>query len=350
MSAQPSPAVGPDACLLAIETSCDETAAAVVRAGREVLASVVHTQIPLHRRFGGVVPEIASRNHVEMLPAVVRQALQEAGCEGGAGLDGVVVTHGPGLVGALLTGLSFAKAYAYARGLPFAGVNHIASHIAANYLTWPDLAPPFVCLVASGGHTHIVAVEDYDAFRLIGRTRDDAAGEALDKIARVLGLPYPGGPALEALAREGDPHAVRFHSALHADDGFDFSFSGLKTAAINRIHTAGQRGEAVNRADLAASFQFAVVDALATRSVRAAVRFGGPSPTLALAGGVSANGALRAALQQGCDRAGVRFCCPAPVYCTDNAAMVGAAGFYRLRRAGSDDWSLNAVPNLAIAR
>ena len=343
-----APAIAADAVLLAIETSCDETAAAVARGGREVLSNVVHTQIPLHQRFGGVVPEIASRSHVEMIPHVVARALSEAGMPDGEGLSGVAVTHGPGLVGALLVGLTFAKSYAFAKGLPFAGVNHIASHIAANYLTWPDLKPPFVCLVVSGGHSHIITVEDYDSFRLIGRTRDDAAGEAFDKIARVLGLPYPGGPALEELALEGDPHAVRFHSALHADDGFDFSFSGLKTAAINRLHTAEQRGEAIGRADIAASFQFAVVDALSSRAVRAAQRFGGSSPTLALAGGVSANRALRAALRQRCDAAGIRFCCPDFRYCTDNAAMVGSAGYYRLRIHGGDDWSLNAVPNLAI--
>lgn len=357
MSLQPTPqrdtpekrgAIPERGTLLAIETSCDETAAAVVRGGREVLSNVVHTQIPLHQRFGGVVPEIASRSHVEMIPHVVGRALLEAGMPDGEGLDGVVVTHGPGLVGALLVGLSFAKAYAFAKGLPLAGVNHIASHIAANYLTYSELAPPFTCLIVSGGHSHIVTVEDYDSFRLIGRTRDDAAGEAFDKIARVLGLPYPGGPALEALALEGDPHAIRFHSAFNEGDGFDFSFSGLKTAAINRLHTAEQRGEAISRADIAASFQHTVVEVLASRAVRAARTFGGEAPTLALAGGVSANRALRAALQQRCDDAGIRFCCPDFHYCTDNAAMVGSAGYYRLRAHGSDDWSLNAIPNLSI--
>lgn len=334
--------------LLAIETSCDETAAAVIRSGREVCSNVVHTQIPLHQRFGGVVPEIASRSHVEMIGHVVDRALTDAGMPEGEGLDGVAVTHGPGLVGALLVGLSFAKAYAFAKGLPFVGVNHIASHIAANYLTYPDLKPPFVCLVVSGGHTHIVTVDGYDSFRLIGRTRDDAAGEAFDKIARVLGLPYPGGPALEKLALEGDGGAVRFHSAFLEGDGYDFSFSGLKTAAINRLHTAEQRGETISRADIAASFQRTVVEALTSRAVRAAEAFGGKEPVLSLAGGVSANRALRQSLAARCARAGIRFCCPDFAYCTDNAAMVGSAGYYRLKDHGPDDWSLNAIPNLSF--
>ena len=334
--------------LLAIESSCDETAAAVVRGGREVISNVVHTQIPLHQRFGGVVPEIASRNHVEMVTTVVEKALTDAGMPDGSGLDGVVVTNGPGLVGALLVGLNFAKGYAFAKGLPFAGVNHIASHIAANYLTYPDLEPPFTCLVASGGHSHIITVEGYDAYRLIGRTRDDAAGEAFDKIARVLGLTYPGGPQLEKLALEGDPHAYRFHSAFMEGDSYDFSFSGLKTAAINLMHTAEQKGEAINRADVAASFQHAVVEALTRKSVRAAKEFGGPHPVLALAGGVSANKALRASLQASCDREGIRFCCPDFRYCTDNAAMVGSAGYYHLKLHGTDGWDLNAVPYLPI--
>ena len=272
--------------LLAIETSCDETAAAVVENGRVVLSNVVHTQIPLHQVYGGVVPEIASRSHVEMIGPVVDRALSEAGVTLDA-LDGIAVTHGPGLVGALLVGLNYAKALAYAAGLPFAGVNHIASHIAANYLTYPDLRPPFTCLVASGGHSHIVRVNDYGSFTLIGRTRDDAAGEAFDKIARMLGLPYPGGPALEKLAEDGDPNAIRFHSAFNEGAGFDFSFSGLKTAAINELHTRQQRGEPVNRADVAASFQRAVVEVLAEKSVRAAVEAG--DGTLALAGGVAAH-------------------------------------------------------------
>lgn len=331
--------------LLAIETSCDETAAAVVENGRVVLSNVVHTQIPLHQVYGGVVPEIASRSHVEMIGPVVDRALSEAGVTLDA-LDGIAVTHGPGLVGALLVGLNYAKALAYAAGLPFAGVNHIASHIAANYLTYPDLRPPFTCLVASGGHSHIVRVNDYGSFTLIGRTRDDAAGEAFDKIARMLGLPYPGGPALEKLAEDGDPNAIRFHSAFNEGAGFDFSFSGLKTAAINELHTRQQRGEPVNRADVAASFQRAVVEVLAEKSVRAAVEAG--DGTLALAGGVSANTCLRKTMEQKCKKHGIRFCCPDFRYCTDNAAMVGSAGFYRLLSAPPDALSLNAIPNLSI--
>lgn len=331
--------------LLAIETSCDETAAAVVENGRLVLSNVVHTQIPLHQVYGGVVPEIASRSHVEMIGPVVDRALSEAGVTLDA-LDGIAVTHGPGLVGALLVGLNYAKALAYAAGLPFAGVNHIASHIAANYLTYPDLRPPFTCLVASGGHSHIVRVNDYGSFTLIGRTRDDAAGEAFDKIARMLGLPYPGGPALEKLAEDGDPNAIRFHSAFNEGAGFDFSFSGLKTAAINELHTRQQRGEPVNRADVAASFQRAVVEVLAEKSVRAAVEAG--DGTLALAGGVSANTCLRKTMERKCKKHGIRFCCPDFRYCTDNAAMVGSAGFYRLLSAPPDALSLNAIPNLSI--
>lgn len=331
--------------LLAIETSCDETAAAVVENGRVVLSNVVHTQIPLHQVYGGVVPEIASRSHVEMIGPVVDRALSEAGVTLDA-LDGIAVTHGPGLVGALLVGLNYAKALAYAAGLPFAGVNHIASHIAANYLTYPDLRPPFTCLVASGGHSHIVRVNDYGSFTLIGRTRDDAAGEAFDKIARMLGLPYPGGPALEKLAEDGDPNAIRFHSAFNEGAGFDFSFSGLKTAAINELHTRQQRGEPVNRADVAASFQRAVVEVLAEKSVRAAVEAG--DGTLALAGGVAANTCLRKTMERKCKKHGIRFCCPDFRYCTDNAAMVGSAGFYRLLSAPPDALSLNAIPNLSI--
>ncbi len=331
-----------DAAILAIETSCDETAAAIVRGGRTVLSNVVHTQIPLHVPFGGVVPEIASRNHVDMIGPVVERALSDADMQL-ADVAAIAVTHGPGLVGALLVGLSYAKGLAYAAGLPFYGVNHIASHIAANYLTYADLTPPFTCLVASGGHSHIIRVEDYARFTLIGRTRDDAAGEAFDKAARALGLSYPGGPNLEKLAADGNPHAVRFHSAFNEGDGFDFSFSGIKTAVVNHLHTAEQRGEPVNRADIAASFQRTVVDILADKAVRAAGQ-----GTLALAGGVSANKALRQALQSRCDRKGIRFCCPDFRFCTDNAAMVGAAAYYHARYSPPDDLSLNAIPNLSI--
>ncbi len=334
--------------ILSIETSCDETAAAVVENGRTVLSNVVHTQIPLHMPYGGVVPEIASRSHVQKIGAVVRRALDEAELTLGE-LDAVAVTNGPGLVGALLVGLSYAKGLAYAAGLPFLGVHHIASHIAANYLSYPELEPPFTCLVASGGHSHIIVVEDYERYRLVGRTRDDAAGEAFDKVARVLGLPYPGGPNLEKLAREGDPTRYRFHSAFNEGDGFDFSFSGIKTAVVNRLHNAEQAGETVNRADLAASFQKTVVGILADKSVRAAqMQAGASRKKLALAGGVSANGALREAMRQRAEQAGIAFFCPDFAYCTDNAAMVGSAAYGKLMSGKTDALSLNAVPYLSI--
>ena len=334
------------ALLLSIESSCDETAAAVVKDGRTVISNIVHTQIPLHQAFGGVVPEIASRNHVEMITPVVSLALQEAGVLL-KDLDGIVVTHGPGLVGSLLVGLTFAKTLAYAADLPFAGVHHIASHIAANYITFPNLEPPFTCLVASGGHSDLIRVDDYYRFSLIGSTRDDAAGEAFDKIARMLGLPYPGGPALEQLAASGNPNRIRFHSAFNEGNSFDFSFSGLKTAAIHELQVQKEHGEDVSAADIAASFQHTVVEILSEKAVRAALAAGDGS--LALAGGVSANSALRSALSKKCSRNGIRFCCPDFRYCTDNAAMVGSAGFYRFLAAPPDDLMLNAVPGLLLA-
>ena len=335
----------PRALVLGIETSCDETAAAVVEDGRLVLSSAVHTQIPIHKRFGGVVPEIASRNHVEMIGAVVDKALSDAGVTLND-IQGIAVTAGPGLIGALLVGVSYAKGLAMATGLPLRGTNHLAGHIAGNYLTFPDLAPPFTCLIASGGHSHIVQVEDYHRFTLMGRTRDDAAGEAFDKAARALGLPYPGGPELEKLAKQGDPQAYKFHSAFNEGEGYDFSFSGIKTAVINLLHTVQQRGKEVKKADVAASFQQAVVDILTKKAVRAALEQG--SGTLALAGGVSANRTLRAALQTACDRAGIRFCCPDFAYCTDNAAMIAAAGYYDMRRGLFSGLDLNAQANLPL--
>ena len=326
--------------ILAIESSCDETAAAVVQDGRTVLSNVVHTQIPLHRRYGGVVPEIASRSHAEMLTPVVEQALLDANLTLSE-IDVVAATYGPGLVGALLTGLSFAKGLAFAANKPFVGVNHLEGHIAANYLSWPALTPPFTCLVASGGHSHIITVETYDRFTLLGKTRDDAAGEAFDKVARVLGLPYPGGPALEQLAAGGDPLAIRFHSAFNEGDSPDFSFSGVKTAVINYLHTKEQRGETINPADVAASFQHTVVTVLASKALRAA----GDGP-LALAGGVSANRALREELTRLCHARGVPFYRPEFRYCTDNAAMIGSAAYFRYASGQTHTLDLNAVPNL----
>ena len=330
------------ATVLAIESSCDETACAIVRNGREVLSNTVHTQIPLHRKYGGVVPELASRNHVERIGAVVEAALTDADMTL-QDIDAIAVTCGPGLVGALLVGVSYAKGLALSHDLPLIGTNHILGHIAANYLTFPDLEPPFTCLIASGGHSHIVRVEDYDRCTLIGRTRDDAAGEAFDKVARVLGLPYPGGPELEKLAKDGDPKAIRFRSAFNErEDEYDMSFSGLKTAVINVLHTAEQRGEQVNRADVAASFQHEVISILSDKAVRAA------SDTLALAGGVSANAALRNMLARKSQKKGIRFCCPDFKYCTDNAAMIGSAGYYLLMKGHRDGLDLNATPYLSV--
>ena len=325
--------------VLAIETSCDETAAAVIRDGREVLSNTVYSQIPLHRKYGGVVPELASRNHVLQLNPTVAAALEEAGlCYDD--IDAVAVTARPGLIGALLTGVSYAKGLAYAKGIPLIGVDHIAGHIAANYLTFPDLTPPFTCLVASGGHSHIFQVEDYNTLRLLGATKDDAAGEAFDKVARVLGLPYPGGPALEALAMEGNASAISFPAGYNSGDGLDFSFSGLKTAVINYLHTAEQRGEEISRADVAASFQRSIVEVLTNKSVRAALQQ--KSNMLALAGGVSANRTLTGSLLAAAEHAGIRFFSPEFKYCTDNAAMIGCAGYYALRFGLWDTLSLNA--------
>ncbi len=331
--------------ILAIETSCDETAAAVVEDGRRVLSSVVASQIDRHALYGGVVPEIASRMHTEALPQVAARALAEAGLSSGA-LDAVAVTAGPGLVGALLTGVSWAKAYAWALGLPLIGVNHIEGHVSANYLAHPALKPPFVCLVASGGHSHIVRVDRYGGYALLGRTTDDAAGEAFDKVARVLGLPYPGGPLLDALAEEGDDHAYRFPNA-RTEGPYDFSFSGLKTHVTNLLHNLRQQGRAVNAADFAASFRRAVVDALVAKSVRAAVDSG--ACALALAGGVASNRLLRRELQRAGEAAGLTVFMPPARLCTDNAEMIGSAAFYQLMAGELAPLSLNAMPSLALS-
>ena len=335
-----------DIKILAIESSCDETAAAVVVNGREVLSNVIYTQIPLHTIYGGVVPEIASRSHVEKIVPVVSQALKDAGLTINE-LDAVAVTYGPGLVGPLLVGVSCAKSLAYAAGLPLVPVHHIEGHISANYIEYPDLEPPFICLVVSGGHTHLVNVTDYGKYEIIARTRDDAAGEAFDKVARAIGLGYPGGPKVDKAARQGDPYAIDFPKGKVRDSEYDFSFSGLKSAVLNYLNTCNMQGIEVNTNDIAASFQRSVVEVLTEHAMMALEEYGG-CKKFALAGGVASNTALRESLAKACAERGVEFFVPSPVYCTDNAAMIGAAAYYEYMagvRAGLD---LNAVPNLVL--
>ena len=331
--------------MLGLETSCDETSAAVIADGRKILSNVISSQIPVHQKYGGVVPELASRRHLENVIPVIEQALVEAGV-GLADIEAVGVTHGPGLVGALLVGVAAAKALAFAGNIPLIGVHHLEGHIFASLLTHPELEPPFVALVVSGGHTSLVHVRDYSTFHLLGQTRDDAAGEAFDKVARLLGLPYPGGPHVEALAAGGDPRAIHFPRSFTNDDSFEFSFSGLKSAVINYLHTAAQRKEAVNSADVAASFQSAVVDVLSQKALRAVRQCG--YANLVLAGGVAANGALRVKLQELCDNENIRFYYPDTILCTDNAAMIGCRAYYQLLSGDITDLSLNAIPSLPL--
>ncbi len=334
-----------DILILAIETSCDETAAAVVRGGREVCSNVIYSQIDLHTLYGGVVPEIASRKHIEKINQVIAKALDDAGVT----LDditAVAVTYGPGLVGALLVGVAEAKAIAYARKLPLVGVHHIEGHISANYIENPDLEPPFLCLVVSGGHTHLVRVLDYGRYEILGRARDDAAGEAFDKVARAIGLGYPGGPKIEQAAKGGDPNAVIFPRAKVSDSPYDFSFSGVKTAVLNYLNECRMKQVEIVQADVAASFQKAVVDVLVDHTMRAAEEYG--IREVAIAGGVAANGALRDAMQEACDERGITLYCPSPILCTDNAAMIGTAAYYEYMAGRRDGWDLNAVPNLKL--
>ncbi len=377
--------------ILAIESSCDETAAAVVKNGREVLSNVISSQIALHTLYGGVVPEIASRKHIEKINPVITEALAAAKMSL-ADMDAIAVTYGPGLVGSLLVGVAEAKAIAFAANKPLIGVHHIEGHVSANYISHPDLEPPFLCLVVSGGHTHIVMVEDYGTYRIIGRTHDDAAGEAYDKIARAIGLGYPGGPKVDALAKQGDPNAIAFPRAHIEDCPYDFSFSGLKSAVLNYLNIekmkardvasrgaqeASEAGEAsakpgelarhgvptggdaegteacpdafsdgVTKADLAASFQEAVVDVLVTRTIAAAKAEG--VTTVAIAGGVASNSALRNRMREVGEANGMRVVYPEPILCTDNAAMIGAAAYYEFLRGNVADLTLNAVPGLKL--
>lgn len=334
-----------DVLILAIESSCDETAASVVKNGREALSNVIYSQIALHTEYGGVVPEIASRKHIEKINQVIEQALKDASVTL-QDITAIAVTYGPGLVGALLVGVSAAKAISFATGIPLVGVHHIEGHISANYIENKDLEPPFVCLVASGGHSHLVVVKDYGEYEIIGRTRDDAAGEAFDKVARAIGLGYPGGPKIDKLSKEGNPNAIEFPRARVADNAYDFSFSGLKSAVLNYLNGCQMKGEPVCQADVAASFQKAVTDVLVEHSVNAAKAYG--FKKLAIAGGVASNSSLRAAFEKKCEAEGISFYHPSPVFCTDNAAMIGAAGYYDYLKGIRSDLDLNAIPNLKL--
>lgn len=331
--------------VLALESSCDETAAAVVKDGREVLSNIVASQVEEHRIYGGVVPEIASRRHTEAVSGVTREALSEAGLTL-SDIDAIAVTAAPGLIGALLVGVNFAKGLAAATGLPLVPVHHLRGHIAANYLAHPDLEPPFLCLVVSGGHSHIVTVNDYTDFTVIGRTRDDAAGECFDKAARAMGMPYPGGIALDARAENGDPNAYRFPHPRVDGSPYDFSFSGLKTAVLNLLHNAEQKGESVNVDDVCASFRAKVVELLCDNTLAAADELG--AKTIVLAGGVSANKALRREMQARCDKTGRKLYVPPLCYCGDNAAMIGAQGYYEFLAGHVADQTLNATASLPI--
>ena len=334
-----------DVLILGIESSCDETAASVVRNGREVLSNVISSQIDIHTLYGGVVPEIASRKHIERINYVIEDALKQAKVTL-EDITAVSVTYGPGLVGALLVGVGAAKAIAYAAGKPLVGVHHIEGHIAANYIEHQELEPPFLCLVVSGGHTHLVQVHSYTEFEVIGCTHDDAAGEAFDKVARAVGLGYPGGPKVDKAAKEGNPHAMEFPRAKVADSPYDFSFSGLKSAVLNYINGCKMKRQEINEADIAASFQKAVIDVLVEHAVHAAKEY--RIDKFAIAGGVASNQTLREAMEKACKERGIQFYHPSPIFCTDNAAMIGSAAYYEYLQGRRDGWDLNAVPNLKL--
>lgn len=335
-----------DIKILAIESSCDETSAAVVVNGREVLSNVIASQIDIHTKFGGVVPEVASRKHVEVIAVVVQEALDKAGVTL-QDIDAVGVTYGPGLVGALLVGLQYAKGLAYSLGKPLIGVNHIEGHISANFIQYKDLKPPFVCLVVSGGHTFIVHMKDYGEFEVLGQTRDDAAGEAYDKVARAIGLGYPGGPKIDKISKEGNPDAIKFPRAkFHENNSLDFSFSGVKSAVLNYLNQMEMKKEEVNRADVAASFQKAVVSFLVDNSVKACKLKG--VNKMAVAGGVASNSSLRETLIKEGKKNDIEVLFPEFILCTDNAAMIGSAAYFEYIKGNIAPLTLNAVPNLKL--
>lgn len=334
-----------DILILGIESSCDETAAAVVKNGREVLSNIISSQIAIHTQYGGVVPEIASRKHVENINGVIESALAQADVTLDD-IDVIAVTYGPGLIGALLVGVAQAKAIAYAKSKPLVGVHHIEGHVCANYIQNKDLEPPFLCMIVSGGHTHLVKVSDYGKYEIIGRTRDDAAGEAFDKVARAIGLGYPGGPKVDKLSKEGNDHAIDFPKAKVEGAPYDFSFSGVKSAVLNYINMHEMKGEKINAADVAASFQRSVVEAIVDRTVHAAKEFG--LKKVALAGGVASNSCLRQTMKEECEKNGLGIYYPSPILCTDNAAMIACAGYYEYINGTRHGLDLNAVANLKI--
>ena len=334
-----------DINILAIESSCDETAAAVVRNGREVLSNVIYSQIDLHTLYGGVVPEIASRKHIDKINQVVEKAIADSGMQL-KDMDAIAVTYGPGLVGPLLVGVSFAKALAYGANLPIIGVHHIEGHICANYIANKELEPPFMCLIVSGGHTHLVKVADYGKYEILGKTEDDAAGEAFDKVARAIGLGYPGGPKIDRVSKSGNPEAIKFPRAKVGGSEYDFSFSGLKSAVLNYLNTASMNNETIVTEDVAASFQQAVIDVLVGHSMEALNQYG--FKKFAIAGGVASNSGLREAFENACKERDIEFFLPPPILCTDNAAMIGSAAYYEYISGVRHGLDLNAVPNLKL--
>lgn len=336
-----------DINILAIETSCDETSAAVVKNGRYILSNIISSQIDIHKKYGGVVPEIASRKHIEVIDYVIDEALEEANFKL-SDIDAIAVTYGPGLVGALLVGVASAKALAFACNKPLVGVHHIEGHISANYIEDKNFDPPFICLIVSGGHTHIACVHDYNKYEIMGCTRDDAVGEAYDKVARSIGYGYPGGPIIDNLAKAGNPQAIDFPRVYLEDNSYDFSFSGLKSAVLNYINKCKMTDVSFKPEDIAASFQQAVIEVLVNKTIKAAKQKN--IYKIAMAGGVAANSSLRKHMKEACEKENITLNYPSPILCTDNAAMIGSAGYYEFINGVRHKLDLNAVPNLKLGQ